>query len=150
MNKVHQFLMMQENINNVEMINNHRGIVMIKLRISSSCEELTVDSARVLAEFLADIDNVGVDIFVIGGAITNTQQLAVDESTKKVSKETDDNYIPLTYNGQIIPLDDIEKLVIKNALKETDYNMSRTATKLGIGRTTLYRKTQKHNINIVR
>jgi len=49
---------------------------------------------------------------------------------------------------QINPLEETEKNMIINALKSCGGNISKTAKKLGIGRTTLYRKIKKYNIDI--
>lgn len=51
---------------------------------------------------------------------------------------------------QIIPLREIEKALLRQALKITNYNMSSAASELGIGRTTLYRKLQKYQIPLPR
>jgi DNA-binding NtrC family response regulator len=50
----------------------------------------------------------------------------------------------------IPPLREIEKALLQQALKLTDYNMSIAAARLGIGRTTLYRKLQKYKIPVPR
>ncbi len=44
--------------------------------------------------------------------------------------------------------DDVEKEVCRLALKLTKRNISEAAVKLGIGRTTLYRKLKKYNLFI--
>lgn len=51
---------------------------------------------------------------------------------------------------QIFPLREIEKALLRQALKITNYNMSSAASELGIGRTTLYRKLQKYQIPLPR
>lgn len=51
---------------------------------------------------------------------------------------------------EITPLRELEKEVLKQALKLTNYNMSNAAAELGIGRTTLYRKLQKYRIRFHR
>jgi len=56
--------------------------------------------------------------------------------------------VPLTRD--IIPLKELEKEVLLQALRITNHNMSNAATKLGIGRTTLYRKLQKYRIQLQR
>jgi len=53
-------------------------------------------------------------------------------------------------SNKVIPLEEIEEEVLKQALKLNNYNMSSTAHKLGIGRTTLYRKLQKYHIKVER
>lgn len=56
----------------------------------------------------------------------------------------------VTFCNQIVPLDEIEEEILKQALKLNNYNMSLTAHKLGIGRTTLYRKLDKYDIKLNR
>ena len=56
----------------------------------------------------------------------------------------------VSMSRRIIPLEEIEKEVLQHALKLTNYNMSSTATALGIGRTTLYRKIHKYEIQVPR
>ncbi len=56
----------------------------------------------------------------------------------------------VTFCNQIVPLDEIEQEILKQALKLNNYNMSLTAHKLGIGRTTLYRKLDKYKIKLNR
>ncbi len=58
------------------------------------------------------------------------------------------NVIGLSKN--IVPLEEIEKEVLQHALKVTNYNMTTTASALGIGRTTLYRKIHKYEIPVPR
>ena len=45
-------------------------------------------------------------------------------------------------------LDAIEKKAIINTIKKTDYNLSKAAQILKIGRSTLYRKMEKYNIKV--
>lgn len=47
-------------------------------------------------------------------------------------------------DGEIPPLDEIERRHIELVLKETDFNMSRAARILQIDRTTLYNKLRKY------
>ena len=46
----------------------------------------------------------------------------------------------------ILPLDEVERRAIIHALKVTDGNVSAAAQALGIGRNTLYRKMEEHNL----
>lgn len=48
----------------------------------------------------------------------------------------------------ITPWKEIEKTILKHALKISNYNLSTTASELGIGRTTLYRKLQRYRIKV--
>ena len=56
----------------------------------------------------------------------------------------------LRRSTDILPLHEIEREVLLQALKLTNYNMSTTASALGIGRTTLYRKVHKYGIPVPR
>lgn len=47
----------------------------------------------------------------------------------------------------ILPLDMVEKTTIKNALAACNGQVSKTARKLGIGRSTLYRKLDLYDLN---
>jgi transcriptional regulator of acetoin/glycerol metabolism len=49
--------------------------------------------------------------------------------------------------GIDITLDELEKAHISKVLKNNNDNISKTAKILGIGRNTLYRKLEKHEIN---
>jgi transcriptional regulator of acetoin/glycerol metabolism len=51
------------------------------------------------------------------------------------------------YNFKDITLDELEKAHILKVLKNNNDNISKTAKTLGIGRNTLYRKLEKHEIN---
>lgn len=50
--------------------------------------------------------------------------------------------------NKITPWKEIEKMILKHALKISNYNLSTTASELGIGRTTLYRKLQRYRIKV--
>jgi transcriptional regulator with PAS, ATPase and Fis domain len=50
-------------------------------------------------------------------------------------------------NGdEILPLDEIEKKALSNALKVTDNNIQKAAKALGINRATVYRKLEKYKL----
>lgn len=49
---------------------------------------------------------------------------------------------------EALNLDELEKKAIQKALNQYRGNMSKAAKELGIGRTTLYRKLEKHKINL--
>jgi PAS domain S-box-containing protein len=51
------------------------------------------------------------------------------------------------YSSKDITLDELEKAHILKVLKNNNDNISKTAKTLGIGRNTLYRKLEKHEIN---
>jgi len=63
---------------------------------------------------------------------------------------TVDFHAMLRFSKNIVPLEEIEKAVLLHALKTMNYNMSTTASALGIGRTTLYRKVHKYGIPVPR
>lgn len=52
----------------------------------------------------------------------------------------------IEFEGEIFPMEDIEKKYLKYALKLSKGNVSKAAKKLKIGRTTLYRKLEKYNL----
>jgi len=54
--------------------------------------------------------------------------------------------VPVLTDDQL-NLDELEKHTIQKALEKHQMNMSKTAKELGIGRTTLYRKLQKHQLD---
>ncbi|GAA0178277.1 sigma-54-dependent Fis family transcriptional regulator [Clostridium sediminicola] len=58
-----------------------------------------------------------------------------------------DSSIKNTKGAPLITLDELEKNAIKRTLKEMKGNVAATAKILGIGRSTLYRKMSKFNIN---
>lgn len=60
-----------------------------------------------------------------------------------VNKDMD---VDFNYEGTIRSLDEIEKDAIIKTIKICEGNLVKTAKVLGIGRTTLYRKLQKYNI----
>ncbi len=49
--------------------------------------------------------------------------------------------------GEVLPLSEIEEIFIRRALNATNGNISAAAEKLGIGRSTVYRKMQELGIN---
>lgn len=49
---------------------------------------------------------------------------------------------------KVIPLDQLERNAIKDAIKECKGNLQMTAKLLNIGRATLYRKIKKYQINV--
>ena len=50
--------------------------------------------------------------------------------------------------GSVKTLDEMEKQMIINTIEECGGNLSRSSEKLGISRATLYRKMEKHGIQI--
>ncbi len=82
------------------------------------------------------------------------EHLPITITSFKESLNSSDSFIDLkkvvSLTKQITPLKDLEKEVLQQALKLTNYNMSSAALELGIGRTTLYRKLEKYNIPLRR
>lgn len=56
--------------------------------------------------------------------------------------------IQLPREGETVSLTNLEKKAILDAIKQCKGNLSTAAKKLGLGRTTLYRKIKKYNLNI--
>jgi two-component system response regulator PilR (NtrC family)/two-component system response regulator HydG len=50
--------------------------------------------------------------------------------------------------GEVLPLSEVEEIFIRRALNATNGNISAAAEKLGVGRSTVYRKMQELGINI--
>lgn len=90
----------------------------------------SIEFVQQLATKLSKIDNVTVEIY--------TESLFSFSPFPSVIKEPIEN------------VEENEEALIRRALKEYDYNMSETARRLGIGRTTLYRKLKKYLISIER
>jgi transcriptional regulator with PAS, ATPase and Fis domain len=86
--------------------------------------------------------------------ILQPEHLPITITSFKQDLRSSDTYIDLkkvvTLTQQITPLKELEKAILLQALRLTNYNMSNAATELGIGRTTLYRKLQKYRINLQR
>jgi transcriptional regulator with PAS, ATPase and Fis domain len=60
-----------------------------------------------------------------------------------------DNFEQLTTDARVkstLNLDDLEKETVNNALRKHGFNISRAANELGITRTSLYRRMEKHGI----
>jgi two-component system response regulator AtoC len=82
------------------------------------------------------------------------EHLPITITSYKEDQKNSDTFIDLkrvlALTKEITPLRELEKEVLKQALKLTNYNMSNAAAELGIGRTTLYRKLQKYRIRLQR
>jgi len=82
------------------------------------------------------------------------EHLPITITSLKEDWHQDDSFIDLkkvvSLTKQITPMKDLEKAVLQQALKLTNYNMSSAALELGIGRTTLYRKLEKYGITLRR
>ncbi|MFQ5706884.1 MAG: sigma-54-dependent transcriptional regulator [bacterium] len=82
------------------------------------------------------------------------EHLPITISSHKIEIKKNDAFFDLkkavSLTREITPLKEIEKEVLLQALRLTNYNMSNAAAELGIGRTTLYRKLHKYRIAINR
>ena len=80
------------------------------------------------------------------------EHLPITITSFKEDLNSGDSFINLkkvvSLTRQITPLKDLEKEVLQQAIKLTNYNMSNAALELGIGRTTLYRKLEKYGITL--
>jgi DNA-binding NtrC family response regulator len=83
-----------------------------------------------------------------------SEHLPITVTSFKEDLNSGDSFINLkkvvSLTRQITPLKDLEKEVLQQAIKLTNYNMSNAALELGIGRTTLYRKLEKYGITLRR
>ena len=59
-----------------------------------------------------------------------------------------DTLLSLLQRDEVLPLHEIEGLLIRQALKLTDGNITEAADKLGISRSTIYRKLQEHGVSL--
>lgn len=82
------------------------------------------------------------------------EHLPITITSYKEDLKDSDTFIDLkkavALTKEITPLKEIEKEILIQALRLTNYNMSNAAAELGIGRTTLYRKLQKYRISLNR
>ncbi len=89
-----------------------------------------------------------------GDGVLAPEHLPITITSFKEDFSNGDNFIDLkkvvSMTNTITPLKELEREVLVQALKLTNYNMSNAATELGIGRTTLYRKLQKYRIELRR
>lgn len=86
--------------------------------------------------------------------VLRPEHLPITVTSFKDDLNSSDTYIDLkkivSLTNKITPLKELEKEVLAQALRLTNYNMSNAALELGIGRTTLYRKLQKYRIELRR
>ncbi len=82
------------------------------------------------------------------------EHLPITITSFKDDLNSSDTYIDLkkvvSLTKKITPLKELEREVLLQALRLTNFNMSIAASQLGIGRTTLYRKLEKYRINVNR
>ncbi len=86
--------------------------------------------------------------------VLTPEHLPITLTSYKEDFNNSDTFIDLkkvvTLTNTITPLKELEKEILQQALRLTNYNMSNAALELGIGRTTLYRKLQKYRITLRR
>jgi len=89
-----------------------------------------------------------------GDSVLTPEHLPITITSFKEEQSSNDSFIDLkrvvSLTSKITPLKELEKEVLVQALRLTNYNMSNAASELGIGRTTLYRKLQKYRIDLRR
>lgn len=66
------------------------------------------------------------------------------EKTKVVSETEQED----TSSATILTLEQLEKIAIEEAIERNDGNLKKAVQELGIGRTTLYRKLKKYNMDL--
>ena len=59
---------------------------------------------------------------------------------------TDLDSLLLTRQGEILPFEDYERRILSHALATTGWNVKQAASRLGIGRATLYRKIDRYDL----
>nr|WP_275900838.1 sigma-54-dependent Fis family transcriptional regulator [Paenibacillus periandrae] len=79
-------------------------------------------------------------IFLAEGRAIDAEHLMFEQTDGFVRAESDDDHL--------YTLKDAEITAIKKALKATEWNLSKAAHHLKIGRTTLYRKIEEYNISL--
>lgn len=71
--------------------------------------------------------------------LQNLAQTSISSGKNAISLEDPSSH-------EIIPFEEIEKEVLRHALKVSDGNISKATRELGIGRATFYRKLKKYNL----
>jgi transcriptional regulator of acetoin/glycerol metabolism len=79
-------------------------------------------------------------IFLAEGRAIDAEHLMLEQTDGFVQAESGDDHLHT--------LKDAEITAIKKALKATEWNLSKAASHLKIGRTTLYRKIEEYNISL--
>ncbi len=59
-----------------------------------------------------------------------------------------DDLLTTLQRGEIVPLHEVEGMLIRQALRVTNGNITESAEKLGISRSTIYRKLQEHGVSL--
>ena len=65
-----------------------------------------------------------------------------------MSEETDPSITFMDREGHLRTLEDIERDLIQFAIENYSGHMSEVARRLGIGRSTLYRKVREHELDV--
>jgi len=76
-----------------------------------------------------------------------------EESRAKIIEGLEDGLMRVMVaikRGEVLPLDELEGIFIRMALDVTNGNVSEAAEKLGISRSTIYRKVEEHGIPVPR
>lgn len=73
----------------------------------------------------------------------NMNSLSYDNTSENIDKEE-----LVKEHIKVVPLDQLERNAIKDAIKECNGNLQMAAKLLNIGRATLYRKIKKYQINV--
>jgi len=122
-------------------------------------ENITDEALKLLARYnwpgnIRELENV-IERATIIAVEKELKEKALDELldsnliiSVKPDEEKDKGEGGIVLGEEIVPFDDIEKLILKHALKVTNGNISHAALGLKIGRATLYRKLQRYNIEL--
>ncbi len=93
-------------------------------------------------------------ILVAGGPVLQPEHfdLPCEDSPEFDQEPAPDNerdsVLSALQRGEIVPLHDVEAMLIRQALQLTNGNISESAAKLGISRSTIYRKLQEHGLSL--
>ena len=85
------------------------------------------------------------EAFRAGASDVLTEPTSIEEF-KRIVKHLRTLATRLTHPDAILPLETVEKLAIKTALRACNGQVSKTSRKLGIGRSTLYRKLELYDL----
>jgi len=80
--------------------------------------------------------------------IPKQETAALDISETEALDDNDDKFDILDTSGHLRKLEDIERDLIQFAIETYSGHMSEVARRLGIGRSTLYRKVRDHDIDV--
>ena len=80
--------------------------------------------------------------------IPQQETAALEASSSETHSDDDDKFDILDPSGHLRKLEDIERDLIQFAIETYSGHMSEVARRLGIGRSTLYRKVRDHDIEV--